>query len=109
FAQNLGEMIVLRAIQGFSGGVLIPLSFTVIITLLPKAKQPIGMALFALFAISNFMNVTLSGDVAGDQLFWANIVRAVGQAVILAPLAAVATAGIGPEHAPSASDLFNMI
>ena len=43
-------MIVLRAIQGFTGGVLIPMAFTLIITLLPKAKQPIGLALFALSA-----------------------------------------------------------
>src|SRR3954453_1722513 len=50
FAQNLGQMIVLRAIQGFSGGVLIPLAFTIIITFLPKAKQPMGLALFALSA-----------------------------------------------------------
>jgi DHA2 family multidrug resistance protein len=49
-AQNLGQMIVLRAIQGFAGGVLIPMAFTIIITLLPKSKQPIGLALFALSA-----------------------------------------------------------
>jgi MFS transporter, DHA2 family, multidrug resistance protein len=50
FAQNLGQMIVLRGLQGFAGGVLIPLAFTIIITLLPRAKQPIGLALFALSA-----------------------------------------------------------
>jgi DHA2 family multidrug resistance protein len=50
FAHNLGQMIVLRAFQGFSGGVLIPMAFTVIITLLPKPKQPIGLALFAVSA-----------------------------------------------------------
>ncbi len=49
-AQNLGQMIVLRALQGFTGGVLIPMAFTIIITLLPKAKQPIGLALFAISA-----------------------------------------------------------
>jgi MFS transporter, DHA2 family, multidrug resistance protein len=49
-AQNLGQMIVLRAAQGFAGGVLIPMAFTVIITLLPKSKQPIGLALFAVSA-----------------------------------------------------------
>src|SRR6202000_19436 len=49
-AQDLGQMIVLRAIQGFTGGVLIPLAFTIIITKLPKAKQPIGLALFAISA-----------------------------------------------------------
>jgi len=50
FAQDLPQMIVLRAVQGFTGGVLIPLAFTLIITLLPKAKQPVGLALFALSA-----------------------------------------------------------
>ena len=49
-AQDLPQMIVLRAIQGFTGGVLIPMAFTLIITLLPKAKQPVGLALFALSA-----------------------------------------------------------
>jgi len=49
-SQNLGQMIVLRAIQGFSGGVLIPMAFTIIITKLPKAKQPVGLALFAISA-----------------------------------------------------------
>jgi DHA2 family multidrug resistance protein len=49
-AQDLQQMIVLRAIQGFTGGVLIPLAFTLIITLLPKAKQPVGLALFAVSA-----------------------------------------------------------
>src|SRR5271167_2460491 len=49
-AQDLSQMIVLRALQGFFGGVLIPMAFTLIITLLPKAKQPIGLALFAVSA-----------------------------------------------------------
>ena len=47
FAQNLEQMIVLRALQGFTGGVLIPMAFTIIITLLPQPKQPIGLAMFA--------------------------------------------------------------
>ena len=50
FAQNLGQMIVLRALQGFFGGVLIPLAFTITLTMLPKAKQPVGLALFAVSA-----------------------------------------------------------
>jgi DHA2 family multidrug resistance protein len=85
----------------------------VIIPLVPRllklveARVLVGFGL-ALFAVSNFMNIALSSDVGGDQLFWANIVRAVGQAVILAPLSAVATAGIEPENAGSASGLFNM-
>jgi len=50
FAQDLPQMIALRAVQGFAGGVLIPMAFTLIITLLPKAKQPIGLAIFAVSA-----------------------------------------------------------
>src|ERR1700716_1421917 len=50
FAQDLPQMIVLRAIQGFTGGVLIPMAFTLIITLLPRTKQSVGLALFALSA-----------------------------------------------------------
>src|SRR5690348_8700872 len=49
-ATDLEQMIVLRAFQGFTGGVLIPMAFTIIITLLPKAKQPTGLALFAVVA-----------------------------------------------------------
>ncbi len=64
---------------------------------------------FALFAASNFMNVAMTGDYAADQLLWPNIVRAVGQALVFAPLSAVATAGIEKENAGSASALFNMM
>src|SRR6202012_2435541 len=49
-AQDLSQMIVLRALQGFFGGVLIPMAFTLIITLLPKSKQAIGLAMFAVSA-----------------------------------------------------------
>lgn len=35
-------------LQGFTGGVLIPMAFTVLLTTLPPAKQPIGIALFGI-------------------------------------------------------------
>ena len=49
-ASSLPEMIVLRGLQGFAGGVLIPLAFTIVVTMLPPAKRPIGMSAFALTA-----------------------------------------------------------
>jgi DHA2 family multidrug resistance protein len=64
---------------------------------------------FAMFAASNFMNVFMTGDYASDQLFWPNVVRAIGQALVFAPLSAIATAGIEQENAGSASALFNMM
>lgn len=48
FAHDLGSMIVLRGLQGFAGGVLIPMAFTMVLTKLPKSQQPIGLAMFAL-------------------------------------------------------------
>src|SRR5579863_7778825 len=49
-ATSLTEMIVFRVLQGFTGGVLIPLAFTIIITMLPPAKRAIGFAGFAITA-----------------------------------------------------------
>jgi DHA2 family multidrug resistance protein len=64
---------------------------------------------FAVFAASNFMNICMTPDYASDQLFWPNVVRAIGQALAFAPLSAVATSGIEAENAGSASGLFNMM
>jgi len=64
---------------------------------------------FALFAASCFMNLGISPDYAGDQLFLPNIVRAIGQALVLTPLSALATGGIERENAGSASAMFNMM
>lgn len=49
-AWDLNSMIVFRALQGFTGGVLIPMAFAVLLTTLPPSKQPVGMALFAITA-----------------------------------------------------------
>ena len=42
------SMIAMRGLQGFAGGILIPMAFTMVLTKLPKPQQPIGLALFAL-------------------------------------------------------------
>ena len=48
FTHDLGSMIALRGLQGFTGGILIPVAFTMVLTRLPKAQQPIGLALFSI-------------------------------------------------------------
>jgi DHA2 family multidrug resistance protein len=63
---------------------------------------------FGVFALSNFLNVSISGDVAGDQLMLPNIVRAIGQALVLTPLTSLAAAGIEAANAGSASALTNV-
>ncbi|QPF91060.1 MDR family MFS transporter [Bradyrhizobium commune] len=86
----------------------------VLIPLVPRLMQKfdariiIGVG-FILFAASNFMNIDMTNDYASDQLLWPNVVRAIGQALVMAPLSAVATAGIEAENAGSASGLFNMM
>ncbi|MET4605863.1 DHA2 family multidrug resistance protein [Bradyrhizobium sp. JR4.1] len=85
-----------------------------LIPLVPRLMQKLDARLiigvgFVLFAASNFMNIYMTGNYAADQLLWPNVVRAIGQALVMAPLSAVATAGIEAENAGSASGLFNMM
>ncbi len=49
-AWNLESMIVFRAMQGFTGGALIPLAFTLVLIKLPESKRAVGMAMFAMTA-----------------------------------------------------------
>ncbi|MGQ7957427.1 MDR family MFS transporter [Pseudomonas sp. SP16.1] len=49
-AWNLESMIVFRALQGFTGGALIPLAFTLTLIKLPEHHRAKGMALFAITA-----------------------------------------------------------
>lgn len=88
FAQNLGQMIVLRAVQGFAGGVLIPMAFTIIITLLPKAKQPIGLAMFAVSAtfapaIGPTIGGYLTENWGWEYIFYVNLVPGIVMVAML--------------------------
>jgi DHA2 family multidrug resistance protein len=103
---NSEQIGFVLAWTGFPQLLLIPL----VPRLMQRFDARILIALgFALFASSNFMNVHMTLNTAADQLFWPNVVRALGQALVFAPLSAVATAGIEPENAGSASALFNMM
>ena len=85
-----------------------------IIPLVPRilkyvdARVLVGFGL-TLFAASCFMNGDLSHANSGPQFLIPNLVRAVGQALVLSPLSTIATAGLAREHAGSASGLFNMM
>ncbi|VVE12360.1 EmrB/QacA family drug resistance transporter [Pandoraea iniqua] len=46
-APDINTMIAARALQGAFGGVLIPMSFQLIVSELPVSRHPLGMALFA--------------------------------------------------------------
>ena len=85
-----------------------------LIPLVPQLMKRMDVRLligggFAVFAASMFMNVHMTGDTGADQLLLPNVIRAIGQACVFAPLSAVATAGIEAGNAGSASAMFNMI
>jgi DHA2 family multidrug resistance protein len=103
---NAEQIGMVLAWTGLPQLVLIPLVPRLMKTI--DARIVIGIG-FTLFAASNFMNIYMTADYASDQLFWPNVVRAIGQALVMAPLSSVATAGIEPENAGSASGLFNMM
>jgi MFS transporter, DHA2 family, multidrug resistance protein len=103
---NAEQIGMVLAWTGLPQLILIPLVPRLMRRVDPRLVIAIG---FALFAASNFMNISMTTDYAADQLFWPNVVRAVGQALVLTPLSAVATAGIEAENAGSASGLFNMM
>jgi MFS transporter, DHA2 family, multidrug resistance protein len=62
-----------------------------------------------LFAYSSFMNTTMSLDYSGDQLWIPNMVRAVGQALMLTPLSSVTLGSVAPDEAAAASGISNMM
>lgn len=79
FASSLPEMIFFRAGQGFTGGVLIPMGFTVILMTLPPAKQPIGLALFGLTAtLAPSLGPTVGGwltdNYSWQYIFYLNLI-----------------------------------
>lgn len=67
---NLASMIVGRAGQGLTGGILIPTAFTIVATRLPPAQQPIGTALFGVTAIMGPVLGPLLGGWLTINLSW---------------------------------------
>jgi DHA2 family multidrug resistance protein len=86
----------------------------ILIPLIPKLMQRfdtrhIAVVGLLIFAYSCFMNIEMSPDYAGDQLWIPNIVRAIGQAMVLTPLTSVLTGGTAPQDAAAASGISNML
>ena len=86
----------------------------ILIPLVPRLMQRFDTRYIAItglliFAYSCFMNVAMSPDYAGDQLWVPNIVRAIGQAMVLTPLTSVMTGEIAPQDAAAASGISNML
>jgi DHA2 family multidrug resistance protein len=110
----------LSRLQGYSsqeiGGVMVWLGLPqlLLIPFIPKAMQRVParalvIAGYSLFIGGSLLAMSLSDDFSGPEFLWSSLVRALAQAMAMAPLAAIAIAGIEPEHASSASALFNSI
>src|SRR4029079_3565058 len=70
-----------------------------LIPLVPKLMQRFDTRYIAitgllLFAASSFMNIEMSLDYSGDQFLYPNVVRAIGQALTLAPLSALSLGSV---------------
>ena len=79
FTHDLPSMIAMRGLQGFAGGVLIPMAFTLVLTKLPKPQQPIGLAIFALSvtfapAIGPTIGGYLTENYGWQTIFFVNVI-----------------------------------
>src|SRR6204780_4583869 len=79
FTHDLPSMIAMRGLQGFAGGVLIPMAFTLVLTNLPKSQHPIGLAIFALSvtfapAIGPTIGGYLTENYGWQTIFFVNVV-----------------------------------
>jgi DHA2 family multidrug resistance protein len=69
-AGDLTQMVIYRALQGFTGGVMIPISFTVANTMLPPSKRPLGLALFGITATMGPAVGPYIGGMLTDSFGW---------------------------------------
>jgi MFS transporter, DHA2 family, multidrug resistance protein len=70
---DLGSMIAFRALQGFTGGVLIPTAFGLVLKLLPPSQRGLGFALFGMTAtFAPAIGPTVGGWLT-DQYGWPSI------------------------------------
>ncbi|MFG0379592.1 MDR family MFS transporter [Pseudomonas sp. zbq_18] len=102
-ALQIGEVIMWMGIPQLF---LIPLVPKLMKVISPKWLCAIG---FALFGISSFYSGVLNPDFAGEQFNHIQIVRALGQPLIMVTISLIATAYIQPQDAGSASSLFNIL
>jgi MFS transporter, DHA2 family, multidrug resistance protein len=78
-ATELTQMIIYRALQGFTGGVMIPMAFTVINTQLPPSRRPLGLVLFGITAtmapaIGPYIGGVITDSYGWPMVFYVNVI-----------------------------------
>jgi DHA2 family multidrug resistance protein len=86
-SNSLPEMILWRAGQGITGGVLIPTAITIVRTRLPADKQPMGVALFGMVAtfapaIGPTIGGWLTENWSWHYIFYLNVVPGIAAIAI---------------------------
>lgn len=102
-ALQIGQVIMWMGIPQLF---LIPLVPKLMKVIAPKWLCAAG---FALFGLSSFASGALNPDFAGDQFHPIQIIRALGQPMIMVTVSLIATAYVQPQDAGSASSLFNIL
>jgi DHA2 family multidrug resistance protein len=102
-AQQIGQVM---AWTGLPQLVIIPFVPLLMRYIDPRLLVGVGLLVFA---TSCFMNLHLDANYAAPQLLVPDVTRAIGQAIVMTPLSAIAMVGISPAEAGSASGLFNML
>jgi MFS transporter, DHA2 family, multidrug resistance protein len=88
FTHDLPSMIAMRGLQGYFGGVLIPMAFTLVLTKLPKGQQAIGLAMFSIAvtfapAIGPTIGGYLTENYGWQTIFFVNVIPTVIMVTVL--------------------------
>ncbi|MBK5516743.1 MDR family MFS transporter [Pseudomonas sp. TH10] len=102
-ALQIGEVIMWMGVPQLF---LIPLVPKLMTFISPKWLCTLG---FGLFGLASFSSGVLNPDFAGPQFNQIQIIRALGQPLIMVTISLIATAYILPQDAGSASSLFNIL
>lgn len=102
-ALQIGEVIMWMGIPQLF---LIPLVPQLMKVISPKVLCALG---FCLFGVASFSSGVLNPDFAGPQFNQIQVIRAIGQPMIMVTISLIATAYIQPQDAGSASSLFNIL
>ncbi|MGQ7818412.1 MDR family MFS transporter [Metapseudomonas furukawaii] len=102
-ALQIGEVIMWMGVPQLF---LIPLVPKLMKVVPPKLLCALG---FGLFGYASFASGVLNPDFAGPQFNQIQIIRALGQPLVMVTVSLIATAYIQPQDAGSASSLFNIL
>lgn len=102
-ALQIGEVIMWMGVPQLF---LIPLVPKLMKFISPKLLCTLG---FGLFGFASFSSGALNPDFAGPQFNQIQLIRALGQPLIMVTISLIATAYILPQDAGSASSLFNIL